>query len=461
MNFLSSMTSYPNVLNNFRLFSRRFSASVFFIGIFLLAELSAKEPQLAPLEIDFTEKKLVSIILQNEPDALTLLEKAVNINSGTMNFTGVKQVADLFAKEFEQLGFETEWVSAEKFNRAGHLIASFGTQGPRILMIGHLDTVFTRQSSFQKFNRLDSSLVKGPGITDMKGGDVIIIHSLKALKEAAILNQFQFKVVLTGDEENRGRPVMEASKVLLEAGLWADIALGFEDGDGDPRTAVISRRGSSNWHLNVTGKAAHSSQIFQKDIGYGAIYETARILEGFRKTLSVEENLTYNPGLIVGGSTAKIKSVSSTGEAFGKNNVIASSAHVSGDIRAISPAQLARAWSQMKRVVGQSLAGTNSEISFDEGYPPMAASRGNKQLLSLYSKLSIEHGFGKVSAVNPRNAGAADISFVAADVKMALDGLGLMGVKGHTVNETANIKTLSQQTIRASVLMYRLLDKAK
>ncbi len=86
----------------------------------------------------------------------------------------------------------------------------------------------------------------------------------------------------------------------------------------------------------------------------------------------------------------------------------------------------------------------------------MAPSEGNNQLLELYSSVSQDLGYGPVRAVDPRRAGAADISFVAEHVKMAIDGVGLMGSGGHTVAETADLNTLSQQIKRAALLMYRL-----
>ncbi len=427
-------------------------ASLFLIVI-LSSSIEAKQQSL-----NVTETDIIEAVRSNQDTAIKLLKEVVNINSGTMNFAGVKKVADVFQRQFEALGFETNWISANQYNRAGHVMAEYGTHGPKIVLIGHLDTVFATHSPFQKTQQLSPSQIKGPGITDMKGGNVIILEALGALKKAAVLDQFQFKVILMGDEENRGHPVSDAAKILIDAGKWADVALGFEDGDGNPATAVISRRGSSNWHLTVSAKAAHSSQIFQDKVGYGAIYETARILQQFRIELAKQELLTFNPGLIVGGSSASYNSKSSAGEAYGKNNVVAKTTQVSGDIRAISPSQLELAWSVMQKIVSENLNGTKAEIYLDRRYPPMAASAGNKKLLKLYSTLSEQLGFGKVLAVNPRNAGAADISFVAADVDMAIDGLGLMGKAGHTVNETADMNTFTQQSIRAAVLMYRLLE---
>lgn len=414
------------------------------VGFSLAGELSPEEIQLK------------SQIEKNLKHANNLLKEVVNINSGTMNFSGVHKVGNIFAKEFSQLGFKTHWLPGKSFHRAGHLFAEYGDTGPKILLIGHLDTVFAKDSPNQKYIPVDDRYTKGPGISDMKGGDVIIVTMLKVLKQQGLLKHYRFRVLLMGDEEKRGKPINIATKKLVDSGKWADVALGFEDGDGNPDTAVISRRGSVNWHLKVTGEAAHSSQIFQPEKGDGAIFETARILNAFRLKLGSKDNLTYNPALIVGGTKAGLGSAQANGKAFGKTNVIPQITEVVGDIRATSQTQLSQAKMIMQHIVSQHLPRTNAKLTFDAGYPPMAVTKGNQLLLHTYSKVSQELGLGKVKAVNPRNAGAADISFVAADVCMALDGLGLMGTGGHTVKEVADMNTLKTQLQRVTLLISRL-----
>ncbi|GAB3271120.1 M20/M25/M40 family metallo-hydrolase [Parahaliea aestuarii] len=385
-----------------------------------------------------------------------VLERAVNINSGSMNFDGVRQVGELFAGEFRDLGFQASWVDGEPFGRAGHLVASYGERGPKVLLIGHLDTVFASDSAFQRFERVDEHHVRGPGITDMKGGNVVMLLALSALREAGVLDELQLKVVLTGDEELRGKPLALANAALVDAAVWADIAIGFEDGDGDPATAVITRRGASSWRLEVSGKPAHSSQVFREDIGDGAAFELARILSAWREALREEENLTFNPGALVAGTDVTLDPASGRGTVFGKSNVIARSALVNGGIRAASPQQLERALRVMRAIAADNSPHTSADFQFSEGYPPMPATDGNRKLLSLYTAISEELGYGPVAAVDPRRAGAADISFAAAHVDMAIDGLGLMGEGGHTVDEAADMRTLPMQAIRAAILLLRL-----
>jgi glutamate carboxypeptidase len=409
---------------------------------------------------DKIERKIVKSVDIHSNESLNLLKRAVNINSGTMNFEGVKKVGELFKSELDKLGFKTELTSGDTYGRAGHLIAKReGKKGPKLLLIGHLDTVFELDSPFLEYKMLNDSIINGPGVSDMKGGDVIIILAMKALKDAGVLEQMNIEIIMTGDEEKSGNPLELSKKDLIDAAKRADIALGFENADGIQSTIVTSRRGSSDWELKVNGKPAHSSQIFTEWVGTGAIYEASRILNEFYQKLSKEENLTFNPGFIIGGTNLKPNNELTGGSALGKTNVVAQEVIVRGDIRAISQKQLLHAQEIMMSITAKSYPGTIAEIIFnDNGYPPLAATSGNKMLLQHYNKVSQDLGFGAVEAVNPRNAGAADISFTSGYVEMAIDGLGLTGGDDdHTISETGNINHLTVQSKRAAVLMYRLV----
>jgi glutamate carboxypeptidase len=308
---------------------------------------------------------------------------------------------------------------------------------------------------------VNNSIMNGPGVSDMKGGDVIIILAMKALKDAGVLDDINIEIIMTGDEEKSGKPLELSKKDLIDAAKRADIALGFENADGRAETIVTSRRGSSDWELRVNGKPAHSSQIFTDNVGVGAIYEASRILNEFYQKLSKEENLTFNPGFIIGGTSLETNEELTGGSALGKTNVVAQEVIVRGDIRAISPDQLEKAKQTMIGIASKSYDGAIAEIIFgDGGYPPLASTSGNKALLERYNQVSQDLGYGIITAVNPRNAGAADISFTSGYVEMAIDGMGLTGGNDdHTIRETGNLNHLSVQAKRAAVLIYRLCFK--
>ena len=405
------------------------------------------------------ERAIAAYVDAHNDEALALLERVVNINSGTQNFSGVREVGAVFRAALEKLGFTTRWVDGEAFHRAGHLVAEHPGTGPRILLVGHLDTVFERDSPFQTFQRIDAKTAKGPGIIDMKGGDVIIVQALAAIGAAGALKDMNVTVVMTGDEEDGGRPLLRSRDALIAAAKGAEAAIGFEDGPGDPRYAVTARRGTMDWQLRVRGTPAHSSQIFREEYGHGAIFEAARLLNGFREKMAGEEHLTFNPGVILGGTAVDYDAAQTRGSASGKTNVIAGETVVAGDLRTLSPAQLERAMQTMREVVATPSPRTQATLTFGEGYPPLAPADGNARLLAIYDRASRDLGFGPVVAVNPDKAGAADVSFISGEAKMILDGVGLMGHDDHTPGETADLSTLPSQTKRAAMTLYRLATR--
>jgi glutamate carboxypeptidase len=409
-----------------------------------------------PGGLDATEAAIARAVDAGNPAALALLERIVDLNSGTMNLAGVREVGAVLRAELDALGFTTRWVDGAAFGRAGHLVAEHRAPGPHLLLIGHLDTVFEPSSPFQRFERLSDTAARGLGVIDMKGGDVIIVHALRALKAAGALDRMAITVVMNGDEEHPGEPLAEARRALIDAAAGAAAAIGFEDGAGDPHLANIARRGATSWTLRSTGTPAHSSQIFRDDVGPGAIFEAARVLEALRIRLAGQPYLTFSPGVALGGTAVTLDAPHNQGSAAGKLNVVAKDVVVQGDLRTLSPEQLAQVQATMREIVAQPLPHTTSDIAFETGYPPMAPTAGNRELLALYGAVSRDLGLGPVTAADPLKAGAADVSFVAGLVPMALDGIGLSGQDDHTDKETADLGMLPALTKRAAVLIYRL-----
>ena len=220
-------------------------------------------------ELDKTERQIVKHVKQNIPQALQEIEQAVNINSGSLNIEGVKQVGKLASEQLKTIGFDVKWLDGSDFNRAGHVLATHESKNKKaikILMIGHLDTVFAKHDNFTTYKKLDADTASGPGVADMKGGNTIIITALKSLQALNLLENVSIKVLLTGDEESSGRPLSLSKQAIVDAAMWADVALGYENGDNNIKTAMAARRGYTGWRLNVEAKAAHSSQIFSDEL---------------------------------------------------------------------------------------------------------------------------------------------------------------------------------------------------
>jgi glutamate carboxypeptidase len=403
------------------------------------------------------ERRIAAWVESHAASAVELLERVVNINSGTLNLAGVRRVGDIFRAELDALGFATSWIDGAPVARAGHLFAErSGGRGKRLLLIGHLDTVFEADSPFQRFERV-GDVARGPGVEDMKGGDVVMIWALRALHAAGALEGTRLVVALIGDEENPGEPAATSRRELLEAAKRSDVALDFEAGvrDAGGEYATVARRGSVAWRLEVTGETGHSSGMFSELVGSGAIYEASRILHAFHEELRGEHYLTVSPGLFLGGTGVEDEPAHARGTAAGKDNVVAQRAVVAGDLRAISPEQLADAIRRMRAIVLRHLPRTSASIGFTESYPPMPPTEANRELLAELNRVNRDLGVGELHALDPGRRGAADISFVAPYVA-ALSGLGAQGEGAHSPGEKIDLSTLPRQITRAALLLYRL-----
>ena len=424
----------------------------------LFAAVAAFAASPAAAALSSPEKVMIRTIDAEQQRTVSMLETWVNQNSGSLNIKGVTKVGQMLRSELEPLGFEVEWIDMRSTGRAGHLVARHkgNGAGKRMLLIGHLDTVFEPDSPFQRWVRKGDE-AEGPGAGDDKGGMAVIVAALRAMKAAGTLKNADITVFLTGDEEDSGNPLEVARRDLIAAGKWADVALDFEglvvdDGKDMGSTA---RRSSGSWTVKVTARSGHSSGIFTPGAGSGAIYELARIIDSFRREVG-EDKLTYNVGLIGGGATADLDEGRIRLTATGKTNIIAATAVARGDLRAISQEQIDRAQAKMRAIVAKPLAGATSTITFDtDGYPPMAPTPGNRALLTRLNAVNRDMGLPPMGELDPVKRGAGDISFVAADTD-GLAGLGTDSYGDHAPGETVNIPSIFKQAKRAAILMSRL-----
>jgi glutamate carboxypeptidase len=414
-------------------------------------------------ELSPVEQRIVAEIHAHSPQALELLRQSVLINSGTNNLQGVRAVGQLFREQFDALGFQTRWIEMPpEMKRAGHLLATRegpSGKGKRLLLLGHIDTVFEPGSAAPLWEPQGSgpdARVRGQGVSDMKGGDVIAIEALRALKQSGVLDNTTIAVMFTGDEEEAGQPRSVSRGDMQAIAKRSDVALSFEgsiiDKDG-LATATVGRRATAGFELRVAGRQGHSMGVFGVN-GNGAIYEAARILDAFRQQV-VEPGLTFNPGLIVGGTEVGLDAGETHGTAFGKTNVIANSVVVKSDLRYLDYAQRDRAQARMREIVSHSLPGASASISFSDSYPPMAVTPGNLKLLDLYSHASQDAGLGPIGAVPAEARGAGDIQFIAPLID-SLDGLGAAGKGAHSPNEDLDVGSIERGAIRAALLIYRL-----
>ena len=420
-----------------------------FVALCVLTLLAASTAHAAP---SAREKKIIAAADRRADAALDLLAETVNVQSATENLAGVRAVGAIYAREFRALGFETRWVEVPaEMKRAGHFVATHrGKHGaPRLLLIGHLDTVLQGESF-----RRDGNRAYGTGSSDMKGGNLVALEALRALHATGELRDMNVTVVFTGDEEDPGSPQLVTRESLLAAAADSDIALAFEG--SAPGKAVIGRRGIGSWRLHVTGVQGHSSGVFGDTRGYGGIFEAARILDQFRTELR-EPNLTYNPAVIVGGTNVTYDTATKSGTALGKTNVIPREVRVEGDIRYLGAAQFESAREKMRAIVAANLPQTSAEIVVENEYPSMAPNPGSERILGVLDSVSRDLGAGPIVAQPPIERGAGDIAFVCGDGRLAcLDGLGTDGENDHAPGEYLLLDSLPLQVKRAALLMHRL-----
>jgi glutamate carboxypeptidase len=398
------------------------------------------------------EEKIRASIKASHDDQIAYLERVVNIPSNTLNLAGVRKVGGVFLASLDSLGFQSRWVTLpDATQRAGHLVAEHkGKPGAvRILLIGHVDTVV--EPSGPTWVRTDS-MAKGVGSGDMKGGDVVILYALKALRDAGALDDMNITIVFTGDEEHPGDPLSVTRKDLIDAAKRTDIALAFEGGNRSD--ATTARRGASSWRVTATGRQAHSAGVFG-GAGYGAIYEIARIVDEFRLQLAGEQYLTFNVGTIVGGTDVEYDTTEIKGSTASKLNIIPKLAIAHGDLRFISEEQKEKTRAKMRAIVAKHLPGTDAKITFLDEYPAMSPTAGNARILAAYDTASQALGYGPVRALDPGARGAGDISFVAPLID-GIDGLGALGSGAHAPDERVNLNALQMQTERAALLLERL-----
>jgi glutamate carboxypeptidase len=387
-------------------------------------------------------------------EAVALLKRVVDIPSATQNVEGVRAVGKVFEAEFKRIGFETRWEEMPPgMRRAGHLVAEHkGTLGKRLLLIGHLDTVLEGRR-FEPYVQGSQHRARGIGALDMKGGDVVVLGALQALSAAETLENRRVVVILTGDEEDAGMPISASRGPMIELARRSDLALAFEAAVDD--TATVARRGVTEWTLRVDARTGHSSAILTRVRGAGAVFEAARIIDGFRREVTGEKNLTLNPSLFLAGTEVDFDRSVSKGSASGKTNVVAGTAVVQGDLRFISPAQRAAAEEKMRAIVAKSLPRTSAELEFHGEYPAMPPTPGNYATLAVLDRASRDLGLGPIKPYDPGQRGAGDIAFVAHLVD-GLDGLGVYGANSHSTGEWVDLDSVPAQTKRAALLIDRL-----
>ena len=369
---------------------------------------------------------------------LKLLEQVVDIDSGTGDVDGGRKVGVLFAARLKALGSSVEMVAAEASGLPENIVATVkGTGKTRILMIGHLDTVFGPGTVAQRPFRIEGDALtgrgRGPGVGDEKGGVVEAIKAIELLRDTKFTN-FASITLLIETSEERGSP---GTRKLIERLLQtADVELNLEPGDA-PDKVTVWRKSSTVVTIDVTGKAAHAGVAPQD--GHNAAVELLHQLDGYDKFPHTGDQTTVNLTLMAAGT---------------RNNIIPDHATASFSVRARTPAANDAVIAQLEATARTvAVTGTVVKILHEPAFPPLANNLATDALAAraaaIYSKLGRTLGTGG-------NGGASESAMAAARGVPALDGLGPVGGKFHSDEEYIDLSTLTARLYLLTALIEEL-----
>ncbi|MEP6680975.1 MAG: M20 family metallopeptidase [Chloroflexota bacterium] len=360
---------------------------------------------------------------------LAELEALVSIDCGSYTPAGVNRVADFCTDALAALGATVERIPAEGLGDL--VIGRLAGEGPRILIIGHMDTVFDPGTAAERPFRREGDRAFGPGVTDMKGGLLAGFHALAALQAEGIGPSVTY--VCNPDEEI-GSPFSGPHIRRLAAEHDAALVLECARANGD---IVSARKGIADYHVEITGRAAHAGVEPEK--GRSAILEAAHEVLTLTALNGRWPSVTVNVGVIEGGT---------------RPNVVAARCRLKVDLRAASVAEFETAAGELERIVSTpTVEGTHATLERVAGHQPMERSPAIGRLVTLAQEIAGELGFGVNDAAT---GGASDANTCAAAGLPVLDGLGPIGGDDHSPGEWLDVTSVVPRSALVAGLISRI-----
>ena len=401
------------------------------------------EPNISP-----GEQELVEWLEGEESGMIALLERITNINTGSLNKAGMAELAEIFSTELRGLGFNVDALPGGliempscpgtnyDIDLADHLLASKPGNGTRLLLMGHLDTVFRFDSPFQSY-RQDGDRVFGPGVADMKGGLVVMLYALKALHAQGLLQDMDISVLLNSDEEMGS---LSSRQYVEEQAREHDFGLVYES--SGTNNLVRQRKGLGQARFVVNGRASHAGGAHEQ--GRSAIKELAYKIVEIENLTDYETGVTVNVGIVSGGES---------------RNTVAPCAEALIDLRYPTPEQGVETAAQFEEIFGQVYSypvdsgeiSTNSWVSLHR--PPKIPTEESDYLLE--KTRAIGRLLGQELGVTD-SGGGTDGSLSQAVGLPTLDSLGIAGTGAHTIREEARLSSLLERAQLNAVLIARL-----
>ena len=369
-------------------------------------------------------------------DWKALLEEVVNINSGTQNIDGLEAVRQVLIPEFEKLGLEATTYDLDD----GHKLLTMAAPDakPEVLLMGHIDTVFPKESEFQRF-ALQGDRLYGPGVIDMKGGIVLMRDLIANFSGTDELKKF---VVMINDDEEIGSPY---SKELLKK-LGADIKAGLVFEPGLPDGAVVTSHSGVYWlTLAVEGKAAHAG--LEPQLGINACVELSDKVVRLATLSDYDKKLSVNVGKLDGGT---------------KRNVVCEVAKAGIDIRFVEKDDLEKTLAAIQTITDEMTVYNNvldaapaASLETLVATPSMPGARTER----LYALLQ-QAGKAVGQQVSGRHVGYTSDANHLADTGMdLLVGLGPYGAGMHTDEEFLTVSTFGERLALTEALVRQMLGR--
>ncbi len=427
----------------------------FVISLLLVSNITIATDEVTPLDttLSESEQKLIDWVDARHSDILAELKTHVDINTGTANIAGLNDYRELLAKDLSALGFDTKTVSSdpipvlgcqiEDVQIADHLVASRqGTSSKRLLVNGHMDTVFSKNDEFQSLQVLEDGTLKGPGVADMKGGIVIMLNALRALHAQGLLQKANMTVLLNSDEEIGS---LGSRALIEELAQKHDVGLVFE---GSYQNLVTrARKGLGQARLKITGREAHAGGAHQE--GVSANLELAHKIIAIEKLTDYQRKMTVNTGVMSGGE---------------KRNTVPGCADAYIDLRFPSEKE-GEELVESIRAIASSKTMANSkfpDLPKVEAWAVLhrPAKEENAAVDALISEaMGLSVLIGEPIVGTRYSGGGTDGSIAQAVGLPTMDSLGMDGLGAHSTREESTVKSLIARTKLAAIMLARQIEK--
>ncbi len=318
-------------------------------------------------------EQIISNVDARKEKSISLLERLVNIDSGKDNPEGIEQVAQIVGENLKKIGFDVEYLDEPRI--CTHVLAhKAGTGNKKVMVIGHIDTVFEKGTAAARPFTIKDGKAYGPGVLDMKSGVVIALSALEALAECHWEDK-DITVLFCGDEES-GHPFTNVPEVFKKEAAGKDAVFNMETGSDDG-AVVVGRKGVFYPELKIKGMATHAGKDPQK--GASAILELANKIVDLHGLTDYESGITYNVGVIKGGTVP---------------NAVAGEASAKIDIRVTTFEQSKKALDDLKKVAEKTyVPGTSTIVSNDKvSFMPMEKTEAGMELFNIVREQGIKLG---------------------------------------------------------------------